>query len=130
MAKTIVRPPGLADPSRRAYSHGVRVGNQLFLAGQTGTDHGMGSDVDRFEAQTRRTFARMQTILEAAGGSLANLVTMTVFITDMRFGDQFIALRAEILGPAGDYPASALIGVSHLANPDALLEIQSIAALD
>ncbi len=66
--------------------------------------------------------------LERAGASLANLVTMTVFITDMRYGDQFVRLRGEIL--KRDFPASALIGVSHLAPPNALLEIQAIAALD
>jgi enamine deaminase RidA (YjgF/YER057c/UK114 family) len=82
----------------------------------------------RFEAQTRRAFARMQMILEAAGGSLDNLVTMTVFITDIRFGDEFVRLRGEIL--KRDFPASALIGVSHLANTEALLEIQAVAALE
>jgi enamine deaminase RidA (YjgF/YER057c/UK114 family) len=51
-----------------------------------------------------------------------------VFITDIRYGDEFVRLRAEILGR--DFPASALIGVSHLANPEALLEIQAIAVLD
>lgn len=130
MEKIRIQPATLADPGeRRSYSHGVRVGNQLFLAGQTGTDHDEGPDADRFAAQTRRTFARMQLILEAAGGSLANLVTMTVFITDIRFGDQFVKLRGEIL-PSGVHPASALIGVSHLANTEALLEIQAIAVLD
>jgi len=70
----------------------------------------------------------MRTILEAAGGSLDNLVTMTVFVTDIRHGDEFVRLRGEIL--KRDFPASALIGVSHLANPDALIEIQAIATLD
>jgi len=55
-------------------------------------------------------------------------VTMTVFIVDMRHGDEFVRLRGEILGR--DFPASALIGVSHLALSDALLEIQAIAVLD
>jgi 2-iminobutanoate/2-iminopropanoate deaminase len=129
MPKQIVRPAGLPDPSgTRAYSHGVRTGNLLFLAGQTGHDAHAEPSVGRFEAQTRRAFARMQTILEAAGGSLDNLVTMTVFITDIRFGDEFVRLRAEIL--KRDFPASALIGVAHLANPDALIEIQAVAALE
>jgi 2-iminobutanoate/2-iminopropanoate deaminase len=129
MPKQIVRPGGLPDPgATRAYSHGVRAGNLLFLAGQTGTDAEVPAGTGRFEAQTRRVFARMQTILEAAGGSLDSLVTMTVFITDIRYGDEFVRLRGEIL--RRDFPASALIGVSHLANPDALLEIQAIAALD
>jgi len=55
-------------------------------------------------------------------------VTMTVFITDIRYGDEFVRLRGEIL--KHDFPASALISVSHLASPDALLEIQAIAAFD
>lgn len=129
MPKQIIRPPALPDPSTaRAYSHGVRAANLLFLAGQTGNDAQPQTALGRFEVQTRRVFARMQTVLEAAGGSLDNLVTMTVFITDMRYGDEFVRLRGEIL--QRDFPASALIGVSHLANPDALLEIQAIAALE
>jgi 2-iminobutanoate/2-iminopropanoate deaminase len=129
MPKQIIQPVGLADPSQnRAYSHGVRVGNLLFLAGQTGTDAPAQPGVGRFEAQTRRIFERMRLILEAAGGSLANLVSMTVFITDIRFGDEFVRLRGEIL--QREFPASALIGVSQLANPEALLEIQATAVLD
>jgi enamine deaminase RidA (YjgF/YER057c/UK114 family) len=129
MPKQIIRPPGLPDPSAtRAYSHGVRAGNLLCLAGQTGTDAVPQPGVSRFELQTRRAFARMQSILEAAGGSLDNLVTMTVFITDIRYGDEFVRLRGEIL--QRDYPASALIGVSQLANPEALVEIQALAVLD
>ncbi len=128
MAKQIVRPAGLRDPSARGYSHGVRVGNLLFLAGQTGGEAEPAAGESRLEAQTRLTFRKMQTVLEAAGGSLANLCTMTVFITDIRYGDEFVRLRAQIL--ERDFPASALIGVSHLANPDALLEIQGIATLD
>ena len=129
MPKEIIRPAGLPDPGpTRAYSHGVRAAGLLFLAGQTGTDAQPAAGQGRFEAQTRRCFGRMQTILEAAGGSLDNLVTMTVFITDIRYGDEFVRLRGEIL--QRDFPASALIGVSHLANSEALIEIQAVAALD
>jgi 2-iminobutanoate/2-iminopropanoate deaminase len=129
MPKHIVQPADLPDPSQnRAYSHGVRVGNTLYLAGQTGQDAQAQPGASRFEAQTRRTFDRMRLILEAGGGSLDNLVTMTVFVTDIRFGDEFVRLRGEIL--KREFPASALIGVSHLANPDALLEIQAIAVFD
>jgi reactive intermediate/imine deaminase len=128
MPKQIIRSPALPDPGpTRSYSQGVRVGNLLFLAGQTGVDAETQPGVGRFEAQTRRTFARLQAILEAAGGSLDNLVTMTVFVTDIRYGDELVRLRGEIL--QRDFPASALIGVSQLANPDALLEIQAIAAI-
>ena len=129
MPKQIIQPSELPSPgTTRSYSHGVRAGNLLFLAGQTGTDAQPREGIGRFEAQTRRCFERMELILKAAGGSLDNLVTMTVFITDIRFGDEFVRLRGEIL--QHDFPASALIGVSHLANAEALLEIQAVAALD
>jgi enamine deaminase RidA (YjgF/YER057c/UK114 family) len=129
MPKHIVQPPTLPDPSTsRAYSHGVRAGNLFFLAGQTGHDVQAQPGLGRFEAQTRRAFERMRLILEAAGGSLDDLVTMTVFVTDIRYGDEFVRLRADIL--KRDFPASALIGISQLANPDALIEIQAVAVLD
>jgi 2-iminobutanoate/2-iminopropanoate deaminase len=128
MSKTIVPVGTLPDPGpTRAYSHGVRAGGFLFLAGQTGTDAQPQAGVGRFELQTRRVFDRMRVILEAAGGSLDDLVTMTVFVTDIRYGDEFVRLRGEIL--QRDFPASALIGISQLANPEALLEIQAIAAI-
>jgi 2-iminobutanoate/2-iminopropanoate deaminase len=129
MPKQIYTPAGLPDPGpTRAYSHGVRTGNALYLAGQTGSDAQPSGGQGRFEAQTRRAFERMRLILEAAGGTLDNLVTMTVFVTDIRYGDEFVRLRGEIL--RRDFPASALIGVSQLANPEALIEIQAIAVLD
>ena len=131
LEKQIVKPAGLPDPGpTRAYSHGVRTrgSDVLYLAGQTGSDAQPAAGQGRFEAQTRRAFERMRIILEAAGGTLDNLVTMTVFITDIRYGDEFVRLRGEIL--QRDFPASALIGVSQLANPEALVEIQAIAVLD
>jgi len=100
----------------------------LFLAGQTGHDAAAADAASRFEAQTRRAFEHVRLILEAAGGTLDNLVTMTVFVTDIRFGDEFVKLRGEIL--KRDFPASALIGISQLANPEALIEIQAVAVLE
>src|SRR5690348_7859758 len=81
MPKQIVQPAELPSPgATRSYSHGVRSGNLVFLAGQTGTDVPAKPGAGRFEAQVRRAFDRMEMILLAAGGSLDNLVTMTVFI--------------------------------------------------
>lgn len=129
MAKEIIRTTALPDPGpTRAYSQGVRIGNLLFLAGQLGHDAEARPGQGRFEAQTRRVFERLGLVLEAAGGSLDDLVTMTVFVTDLRYGDEFVRLRGEIL--RRDFPASALIGVSALAAPEALIEIQAVAALE
>jgi enamine deaminase RidA (YjgF/YER057c/UK114 family) len=55
------------------------------------------------------------------------MVTMTVFLTDPRNHRRFTELRREILGE--NFPASASIAISHLANPNALLEIQAVAVI-
>jgi len=70
---------------------------------------------------------RLSVPLEQAGGTLADMVTMTVFITDARYGDRFTQLRKEIFGD--NFPASALITVAGLARPEMLVEVQGIAVL-
>jgi enamine deaminase RidA (YjgF/YER057c/UK114 family) len=81
-----------------------------------------------FDAQVRAVFALMDRTLKRAGGGLANLVTMTVFITDPRHGDAFVKIRGEIFGD-GRYPASALITVTAFARPGILIEIQGVAVV-
>ena len=70
----------------------------------------------------------MDKTLKRAGGSLANLVTMTVFINDPRLGDPFVRIRAEHFKD-GRFPASALITVTAFARPGILIEIQGIAVV-
>ncbi len=126
--KMIVNPPSMGEPAGRAYSQAVRVGNMLYLAGQGGAPpRGSNEPAGDFATQTHRAFDSIQTILDAAGASLDDLVTMTVFITDPRYGDDFVRLRGEIL--KRDFPASALISIDHLARPEMMLEIQAVAAL-
>ena len=122
--KTIIMPPSLGDSSAAAYSHGVRVGDMLFLAGHTGTSE---NEPANFDTQARRAFSQLDAVLKTDGGSLNDIVTMTVFITDIRRGPEFLKIRKEIFGR--DFPASALIGVSHLVPVDGMLEIQAIAVL-
>jgi enamine deaminase RidA (YjgF/YER057c/UK114 family) len=69
----------------------------------------------------------MRLILESAGGSLEDLVTMSVFVTDFAWVTSSCDCAAKFL--KRDFPASALIGISQLAAPDALIEIQATAAL-
>ena len=80
-----------------------------------------------FEGQVREVFGRLGQTLSELGGSLADMVTMTVFITDARYGDRFTQLRKEIF--AADFPASALITVAGLARPDLRVEVQGIAVI-
>jgi enamine deaminase RidA (YjgF/YER057c/UK114 family) len=115
----------------RAYSPAVVTegGRIVWMAGQTATVDGDGADISgNFEAQARRVFALMDQTLRRAGGTLADLVTMTVFIKEPRHGDRFVAIRGEIF-PGGNFPGSALITVSNFARPGMEIEIQGIAVL-
>jgi enamine deaminase RidA (YjgF/YER057c/UK114 family) len=88
-----------------------------------------GKDIaGKFEEQARTIFALINRTLERAGGSLANLVTMTVFINDPRHGDRFVQIRGEHF-PDGRYPCSALITVSNFARPGCVIEIQGVAVI-
>ena len=115
----------------RAYSPAVvtQSGKIVWLAGQTATKDEQGNDISgNFEAQVRTIFSLLDKTLRKAGGSLANMVTMTVFISDPRHGDRFVEMRAGFF-PDGNFPASALITISHLARPGMLIEIQGVAVI-
>ena len=90
---------------------------------------GDGKDISgNFEAQTHRVSALMADILGRAGGTLANLVTMTVFIKEPRHGDRFVELRRQKFS-GGHYPGSALITVTNFARPGMEIEIQAVAVI-
>jgi enamine deaminase RidA (YjgF/YER057c/UK114 family) len=115
----------------RAFSPAVVTagGRTVWLAGQTVLEDANGKSLaGNFEGQVREVFARLGKTLEEAGGALADLVTMTVFITDTRHGDRFTELRREIFGD--NFPASALITVTGLARPGMVVEVQGIAVID
>ena len=105
-------------------------GTMVWVAGHGAPIDDKGNSLDGdFGAQARQCFRNMQVTLERTGASLADLVTMTVFITDSRFGDEFVKIRSEYF-EQGKWPASALITCDGLAQPSMLVEIQAIAVVD
>ena len=115
----------------RAYSPAVVTegGRTVWLAGQTALRDDPGRDLSgNFEAQARQVFRALDATLKRAGGSLGNMVTMTVFINDVRNGDKLVEIRKEMF-PEGSYPASALITVSGFAQPGMLIEVQGVAVI-
>jgi len=114
----------------RAYSQAVMTegGKIIWLAGQVAAADASGRSLaGDFDGQVREIFSRLGQTIEGAGGTLADMVTMTVFITDARFGDRFTQLRKEIFGD--NFPASALITIASLARPELLVEVQGIAVI-
>ena len=129
MKKTYLEPS--ERQKTRAYSPAVITegGRIVWMAGQTALADETGRDISgNVEAQTRRVFALMDEVLRRAGGTLADLVTMTVFIKEARYGDRFVEIRREYF-PDGKYPASALITVANFARPGMEIEIQGIAVV-
>jgi enamine deaminase RidA (YjgF/YER057c/UK114 family) len=115
----------------RAFSPAVvsEGGRTVYLAGQTTlTDESGANIAGNFDSQARTIFRLLDKTLQRAGGSLKNMATMTVFITDVRNGDRFVEIRKEMF-PDGNFPASALITVSALARPGMLIEIQGIGVI-
>jgi len=114
----------------RAYSQAVITegGRMVWLAGQVAIADPAGRSLaGDFDGQVREVFRLLGVTLAEAGGTLANMVTMTVFITEARHGDRFTELRKEIFGD--DFPASALITCRALARPELLVEVQGIAVV-
>jgi 2-iminobutanoate/2-iminopropanoate deaminase len=115
---------------QRGYSPAVITegGRIVWLAGQTGTVDDSGKSLaNDFEGQARQIFKGFDAVLRKAGGTLADLVQMTVFVTDVRYGEGLWQVRKEVFGD--DFPGSAMVTITALANPDAKIEIQGYAVI-
>lgn len=116
---------------QRSYSRAVKVtgGTTVYLAGIGAPTDAQGNSLaGNFAAQTHQVFARLRETMAQMGGTLDDIVTMTVFITDARCGDEFVAIRKQYF--TRGFPGSALITVHALARPEMLVEVQAIAVLD
>jgi 2-iminobutanoate/2-iminopropanoate deaminase len=122
-----IRVPGLADPISH-YTDAVRAGDLLFVSGfvpDDGEGHLVGGD--DVVAQTRQVFANLAAVLVAAGATFADVVKVTVYLTDIEDRVRINPVRQEIFGDTR--PASTLVEVSALATPGAKVEIDAVALL-
>jgi 2-iminobutanoate/2-iminopropanoate deaminase len=117
--------------AKRAYSPAViteGASKTIWVAGHTGVvDEAGKSLAGDFDAQCRQTFRNIEKTLVEAGATLADLVTMTVFLIDTRHTTRMTELRTEIFGK--DFPASAAITVAGFAQPEMMIEIQCVAVI-
>jgi 2-iminobutanoate/2-iminopropanoate deaminase len=115
----------------RAFSPGVVTsgGMLVWIAGQTATQDSQGNNIaNNFEAQVKQVFSQIDGVMKRAGGSLDNIVTMTVFIKESRYGDRFVEMRKDFFNN-GNYPGSALITVTNFARPGIEIEIQTVGVI-
>ncbi len=126
MARTIISTTA-APAAIGTYSQAVRVGNTVYISGQIPLDPAtkelVGGDI---EAQVRRVFENLKAIAAAAGGSLANAVKVTIYLTDLGHFALVNQIMAEYCRVP--YPARAAIGVASLprgaaVEADCILEL-------
>ena len=124
-----VNPATLPEPS--GYSHGTLSGNTLYLGGQTALDADMRIVEGGIVPQFRQAFGNVLTTLREAGGIPEDLVSITIYLTDIpdyqAHGRDIGAAWRELAGPV--YPATAGIGTTGLWQPEALIEILGVAVI-
>jgi 2-iminobutanoate/2-iminopropanoate deaminase len=116
------------NPPISHYTDAVRFGDVLYVSGCGPLDANMnligGDDV---AAQTRQVLTNLQRILDAAGASFADILKVTVYLTDVNDREAINPVRQEFFGDAR--PASTLIGVAALAIPGMKVEIEAIVGM-
>ena len=122
-------PEGVARPAG-TYSQAVivRTGRVVYISGQPPISADGKTVEGDFEAQATQVFENLRAILEDLGGSLADLVKLTIFLKDIGDYAKFGQVRSRYL--RSPYPACTLVAVSHLVSPEWLLEVEGIAALE
>lgn len=124
--------PRTPRQEQRSYSPAVIATGKrtIYLAGFGGAEDEEGRSLaGNFDGQVRASFNNIKRTLEKAGATLDDIVTMTIFITDMQYGSRFVEIRKEFFS-SDRYPGSAMIGIKELARHEMLIEIQAIAVAD
>lgn len=124
-------PPNLTNVRKQIYHHFIRVDQPrslIFLSGQLSRDaNGQLVGAGDMAEQTRQCIRNMRTVLETAGGSLEDIVSIVVYTTDIRQFKEIVASRTEFF--VANLPTSTIVEVNHLADPGLLIEFQATAAL-
>lgn len=127
--KETVNPESMCKP--RGFAHGIKVGDTVYLGGQTALDKDYNIVPGGIVEQFTQAFGNVLTTLREAGGEPEDLVEVTIYLTDV---EDYLAHAKEIgriwREMAGrEYPAMAGIGITRLWQPEALIEIKGVAVI-
>ena len=119
----------IAEPAPGSYSMCKRVGNHVYVSGQIATDNS-GKVIGRGDAykQAQAIFRKIAALMEAAGGTVDDVVKVVMYTTDMRHQPDIWKARRETF--SGDFPTSTLICITALFSPELLVEIEAVGYID
>lgn len=126
MKKEHINPDGMHRP--RGYTHTVRAGNTVYVAGQVGWDKDGKIVPGGFEAQAAQAFENLKRALEGGGASLKDVVKITTYVKDLNDLPKFREVREKYF--TAPLPASTLVQIVSLAMPELLIEIEAIAVVE
>ena len=126
MTRTIISTPQ-APAAIGTYSQAVRVGDTIYLSGQIGLDPSSMQLADGITAQIVRVFENLEAVAEAAGGSLADVVKLNVYLTDLTHFKTVNEVMGRYFSPP--FPARAAVGVAALPR-EALVEADAVMVID
>jgi enamine deaminase RidA (YjgF/YER057c/UK114 family) len=122
-AKSVFNPPTYTQTMKVTGAQTI-----LFISGQVAYDEkGQAAHPGDFPAQARATYAALKAQVEAGGGTVSSIVKLTTYLVDIRHRAELASIREEFFGKQG--PASTLVGVTALALPGWLIEVEAIAVI-
>lgn len=129
MPRTRINIHDVAEAGPGLWSNCIRAGDTLYISGQVARPLDGGKTLvggNEYE-QAKQIFTRIKAICEGAGGSLDDVVKITIFMVDIKKNTEVWRARREFF--SGDFPASTLVEVRSLAGPETLVEIEAVAYL-
>ena len=129
MEREYINPPGIASPPANLYNHVVKVGGTVYISGQVprGLD-GKAVHPGDAASQIRQVWANLEIAIEAAGGTLQDIVKTTTYVVGSENLGKIREVRMTLL-PEEGRPTSTTIVVAGLADPDFLVEVEAVAEL-
>jgi enamine deaminase RidA (YjgF/YER057c/UK114 family) len=113
--------PNLSEPAPDTWSNCLVASGIAYIAGMTAS----GGDLSDEYTQAKAIFAKIKHLVEAAGGTMADIITVTIFVTDISQREKVWQARREFF--TGNFPASTLVQVAALASPVLKVEINAVA---
>jgi enamine deaminase RidA (YjgF/YER057c/UK114 family) len=129
MPRTKLPVADVAEAGPGLWSNAIRAGDTLYISGQVARpfEGGTGMVGNNEYEQAKQIFSRIERIIKAAGGTMDNLVKMTIFVVNIKNNTEVWRARREFF--SGDFPASTLVEVRSLAGAEVLVEIEAVGYL-